>query len=44
MWKRFLNGCDRLLGMDEADVIFLLLPPVIVLGTIGICAVFTFSN
>lgn len=44
MWRRFLNGCDRLLGMDEADVIFLLLPPLIMLGTIGICAAFQTLN
>ena len=44
MWQRFLGICDRFLGMDEADVIFLILPPVLMLGTIAGCAVFTFSN
>jgi hypothetical protein len=44
MWRRFLNGCDGLLGMDEADVMFLLLPCVIVLGGIGLCAALEFLS
>ena len=38
--RSFLNGCDRLLGMGEAEVVLLLFPAIAVTCAVVLDAVF----